>query len=53
MNEPYLGQVFFEIGFDEINGIYLFAYAFIEDENKDSWKWFLKHFEQYFEMGRN
>lgn len=38
---PFPGQVLTAVGVDPNNGIYPLAYAIVEAETKDSWKWFL------------
>ncbi|PWA93526.1 transposase, mutator type [Artemisia annua] len=37
----YPGWILTAVGIDPNNGIYPLAYAIVESENKDSWKWFL------------
>ncbi|KAL4557735.1 hypothetical protein LXL04_035923 [Taraxacum kok-saghyz] len=42
MKGPFPGQVLTAVGLDSNNGIYPVAYAIVEAENKNSWKWFLE-----------
>nr|KAJ0225055.1 hypothetical protein LSAT_V11C100025760 [Lactuca sativa] len=39
---PYPGQILTAVGLDSNNGIYPLAYAIVEIENCESWKWFLE-----------
>ncbi|XP_071729271.1 uncharacterized protein [Rutidosis leptorrhynchoides] len=43
MKEPARGQVLTAVGMDSNNGIYPVAYAIVEAENFNSWKWFLEN----------
>lgn len=43
---PYPGQLLSAVGIDANNGIFPFAYAIVEQENKSSWTWFLQHLSQ-------
>ncbi|KAL5563434.1 hypothetical protein UlMin_033181 [Ulmus minor] len=38
---PYIGQLLSVVGEDSNNFMFLIAYSIIEQENKDSWAWFL------------
>ena len=40
MKGPFPGQILTTVGVDSNNGIYPLAYAIVETENTDSWKWF-------------
>nr|KAJ0192986.1 hypothetical protein LSAT_V11C800412830 [Lactuca sativa] len=42
MKGPYPCQILTAVGLDSNNGIYPLAYAIVEIENCESWKWFLK-----------
>ncbi|CAI9300107.1 unnamed protein product [Lactuca saligna] len=42
MKGPFPGQILTAVGVDSNNGIYPLAYAIVETENTDSWKWFLE-----------
>nr|KAJ0184576.1 hypothetical protein LSAT_V11C900472230 [Lactuca sativa] len=42
MKGPYPGQILTAVGLDSNNGIYPLAYAIVEIENCESWKWFLE-----------
>ncbi|CAI9295179.1 unnamed protein product [Lactuca saligna] len=42
MKGPFPGQILTAVGVDYNNGIYPLAYAIVETENTDSWKWFLE-----------
>nr|GEU94423.1 hypothetical protein [Tanacetum cinerariifolium] len=42
LSGSYPGWIFTAVGVDPNNGIYPFACAIVESENKDSWKWFLE-----------
>nr|KAJ0199300.1 hypothetical protein LSAT_V11C600321330 [Lactuca sativa] len=42
MKGPFPGQILTVVGVDSNNGIYPLAYAIVETENTDSWKWFLE-----------
>nr|KAJ0220802.1 hypothetical protein LSAT_V11C200091720 [Lactuca sativa] len=42
MKGPYPGLILNAVGLDSNNGIYPLAYAIIEIENCESWKWFLE-----------
>nr|KAJ0221265.1 hypothetical protein LSAT_V11C200084130 [Lactuca sativa] len=42
MKGPYPGQILTTVGLDSNNGIYPLAYAIVEIENCESWKWFLE-----------
>nr|KAJ0225928.1 hypothetical protein LSAT_V11C100000470 [Lactuca sativa] len=42
MKGPFLGQILAAVGVDSNNGIYPLAYAIVETENTDRWKWFLE-----------
>ncbi|GJT83440.1 transposase, MuDR [Tanacetum coccineum] len=41
LSGTYLGWILTAVGVDPNNGIYTLAYAIVESENKDSWKWFM------------
>ena len=41
LSGPFPGQVLTAVGVDPNNGIYPLAYAIVEAETKESWKWFL------------
>nr|GEY60301.1 hypothetical protein [Tanacetum cinerariifolium] len=41
LSGPYPGQILTAVEVDPNNGIYPLAYAVVESESKDSWKWFL------------
>ncbi|KAL4578998.1 hypothetical protein LXL04_015133 [Taraxacum kok-saghyz] len=41
MKGPFPGQILTAVGVDSNNGIYPLAYAIVESENMQSWKWFL------------
>lgn len=42
MKGPYPGMLLTAVGLDSNNGIYPVAYAIVEAESYNSWKWFLK-----------
>nr|KAJ0188782.1 hypothetical protein LSAT_V11C900469500 [Lactuca sativa] len=42
MKGPFPGQILRVVGVDSNNGIYPLAYAIVETENTNSWKWFLE-----------
>ncbi|KAL7609296.1 uncharacterized protein LOC122197548 [Lactuca sativa] len=42
MKGPFPGQILTAVRVDSNNGIYPLAYAIVETENTDSWKWFLE-----------
>nr|KAJ0226599.1 hypothetical protein LSAT_V11C100026480 [Lactuca sativa] len=42
MKGPFPGQILTAVGVDSNNGIYPLAYAIVETENTNSWKWFLE-----------
>ena len=41
MKGPFPGQILTAVSVDSNNGIYPLAYAIVESENMQSWKWFL------------
>ncbi|KAD3337182.1 hypothetical protein E3N88_32702 [Mikania micrantha] len=42
MKGPYPGQILTAVGIDNNNGIYPLSYAIVEEENYDSWSWFIR-----------
>ena len=42
MKGPFPGQILTAVGVDSNNGIYPLAYAVVEIENIETWKWFLE-----------
>ncbi|GJU40584.1 mutator type transposase [Tanacetum coccineum] len=53
LSGPYPGQILTAVGVDPNNGIYPLAYAVVESESKDSWKWFLDCLGDDLELFRN
>ena len=49
----YPGWILTAVGIDPNSGIYPLAYAIVESENKDSWKWFLDCVGDDLELFRN
>ena len=43
MKGAYPGQILTAVGLDSNNGIYPLAYAIVESESTQSWKWFLEY----------
>ncbi|GJR83642.1 mutator type transposase [Tanacetum coccineum] len=53
LSGTYLGWILTAVGVDPNNGIYPLAYAIVESENKDSWKWFLDCIGDNLDLFRN
>ncbi|GJS16124.1 mutator type transposase [Tanacetum coccineum] len=53
MSGPYPGQVLIAVGVNPNNGTYPLAYAMVESETKDSWRWFLDSLGYDLELFRN
>ncbi|GJV44839.1 mutator type transposase [Tanacetum coccineum] len=53
MSGPYPGQVLIAVGVNPNNGTYPLAYAMVESETKDSWRWFLDSLGDDLELFRN
>ncbi|GJV00947.1 mutator type transposase [Tanacetum coccineum] len=53
LSGPYPGQILTAVGVDPNNRIYPLAYAIVESEYKDSWKWFLDGLGDDLELFRN
>ncbi|GJS93159.1 phosphoenolpyruvate carboxylase gene [Tanacetum coccineum] len=48
-----LGHILTAVGIDSNNGIYRFAYAIVDGETKESWKWFLDCLGDDLDLFRN
>nr|GFA05868.1 hypothetical protein [Tanacetum cinerariifolium] len=53
LSSSYPGWILTTVGVDPNNGIYPLAYAIVESENKDSWKWFLECVGDDLDLFRN
>nr|GEY81854.1 hypothetical protein [Tanacetum cinerariifolium] len=53
LSGSYPGWILTTVGVDPNNGIYPLAYAIVESENKDSWKWFLECVGDDLDLFRN
>ncbi|GJZ26365.1 uncharacterized mitochondrial protein-like protein [Tanacetum coccineum] len=53
LSGSYPGWILTAVGVDPNNGIYPLAYAIVESENKDSWKWFLECVGDDLDLFRN
>ncbi|GKC90295.1 mutator type transposase [Tanacetum coccineum] len=53
LSGSYPGWILTAVGVDPNNGIYPLAYAIVESENKDSWKWFLDCIGDDLDLFRN
>nr|GEU48641.1 hypothetical protein [Tanacetum cinerariifolium] len=53
LSGSYPGWILTAVGVDLNNGIYPLAYAIVESENKDSWKWFLECVGDDLDLFRN
>ena len=53
MSGQFPGQILTAVGVDPNSGIYPVAYAIVEPETKDSWKWFLDCLGDDLELFKN
>ena len=50
---PFEGHLVVAVGIDSNNGIYPFAYAFVESENTIAWTWFLHCLSEDLDLDAN